>query len=69
VDTFGFNVAVQLPHTWRCILSFVSSVYDLLGLASPFILPAKVLLHDLCRENLDETIKFWLDIKLFARRS
>ena len=51
-DTFGFNVAVQQrPHTRRGILSVISSVYDPLGLASPFTLPAKVL-QDLCRENL-----------------
>ncbi len=53
-DTFGFNVTVrQRPHTRRGILSIVSSVYDPLGLAAPFILPAKVLLQNLCRENLE----------------
>ena len=30
----------------------VSSVYDPLGFAAPFILPAKALLQDLCRKNL-----------------
>ncbi|XP_028412050.1 uncharacterized protein LOC114534778 [Dendronephthya gigantea] len=49
-DTFSFNVAVQQrPYTRRGILSVVSSVYDPLGLASPFIFPAKVLLRDICR--------------------
>lgn len=33
-------------------LSVVSSVYDPWGFSAPFILPAKVLLQDLCRKNL-----------------
>lgn len=36
----------------RTMLSRVSAIYDPLGLASPFILPAKVILQDLCRKNL-----------------
>jgi hypothetical protein len=43
----------ERPITRRGILSVVSSVYDPLGLASPFILPAKILLQDLCRKSLD----------------
>ena len=53
-DTFGFKVDIKLkPLTRRGILSVVSSVYDPLGLAAPFMLPAKRLLQDLCRFKLD----------------
>ena len=53
-DTFGFKVDVKLkPPTRRGILSVVSSVYDPLGLAIPFVFPAKLLLQDLCRIKLE----------------
>ena len=41
------------PPTRRGILSLISSVYDPLGLAATFVLPAKRLLQDLCRVKLD----------------
>ena len=52
-DTFGFKIDLKhsLP-TRRGILLVVSSVYDPRGLAAPFVLPAKRLLQDLCREKL-----------------
>ena len=41
-DTFGIKVDIKFkPPTRRGILSNVSSVYDPLGLATPFVLPAK----------------------------
>ena len=53
-DTCGFKVDIKFkPPTRRGILSLVSSVYDPLGLAAPFVLPAKRLLQDLCRVKLD----------------
>lgn len=58
-DTFSFRTAVQeRPHTRRGILSVVSSLYDPLGFLSPFIIPAKLLLQELCRMNLkwDESV-------------
>ena len=66
-DTFGFKISVkERPATRRGILSFVISVYYPLGFAAPFILPAKVLLQDLCRKNLgwddpisDEDLTRW----------
>ena len=52
-DKFGFKVNVkERPCTRRGILSIVSSIYDPLGLAVPFILPAKLLLQDLCRKGI-----------------
>ena len=58
----------QAPTRWG-ILSLVSSVYDPLGFAAPFTLPAKALLQDLCRQNLYDPIPaeelsesiFWTD--------
>ena len=42
----------ERPCTRRGMLSVVSSIYDPLGMAAPFILPAKLLLQDLCRKGL-----------------
>lgn len=51
-DTFSFNVNVQnKPPTRRGILSVVGSVYDPLGFLAPFVLPAKLLLRDLCKDR------------------
>ena len=65
-DTLGFTVAVKdQPPTRRSILSLVSSVFDPLGMASPFVLTAKLLLQDLCRMNLswdDKLTGPYLDI-------
>ncbi|KAI0241411.1 hypothetical protein LSAT2_027953, partial [Lamellibrachia satsuma] len=49
-DTFRFEITMkERPLTRRGILSAVSSTYDPLGLISPFVLPAKVILQDICR--------------------
>ena len=51
-DTFGFVIKVKdKPFTRRGILSVMSSVYDPLGFASPYIIFAKKILQDLCREK------------------
>ena len=58
-DVFEFRIVVNdKPPTRRGILSVISSVYDPLGFASPFTLPAKKILQDLCREDIgwDDTI-------------
>ena len=58
-DTFVFIVNVkEKPPTRRGILSLGSSVYDPLGFASPVVLPAKVILQDLCCRGLkrDEVV-------------
>ena len=51
-DALSFKVIKEKPSTRRGILSVVSSVYDPLGMAAPFVLPAKLLLQDLCRKGL-----------------
>jgi hypothetical protein len=53
LDLFEFRIILSnKPPTRRGILSTVSSVYDPLGFAAPFILPAKKILQDLCREDI-----------------
>ncbi|XP_068246869.1 uncharacterized protein [Palaemon carinicauda] len=54
-DSFKFSVELKdNPLTRRGLLSTISSLYDLLGLLSPIILPAKKLLQELCQiESLD----------------
>ena len=52
-DMFGFKANIkEKPCTRRGILSVVSVVYDLLNMAAPFVLPAKVFLLHLCRKCL-----------------
>ncbi|XP_015776096.1 PREDICTED: uncharacterized protein LOC107354169 [Acropora digitifera] len=52
-DAFGFKVHIkEKPCTRRGILSVVSSVYDPLRMAAPFVLPTKLLLQDLRRKGL-----------------
>ena len=66
-DCFSFRINVQSrPLTRRGVLSITSSVFDPLGLASPFILPAKMILQELCRKGLgwddplpDEELQRW----------
>ena len=58
-DSFNFRIAERKKApTRRGILSDVSSMYDPLGFAAPFILPAKRLLQQLCKEKIgwDEDI-------------
>ena len=58
-DILSFRINVRRgASTRRGILSTVSAVYDPLGFGAPFVLPAKVLLQDLCRLKLgwDEPI-------------
>lgn len=49
-DSFKFKLKVkEKPSTKRGMLSIISSIYDLLGFLAPLILPAKLLLQELCR--------------------
>ncbi|XP_038154235.1 uncharacterized protein LOC119791920 [Cyprinodon tularosa] len=58
-DVFTYSIKPQdKPKTRRGVLSVVNSTYDPLGFLAPLILPAKLLLRDLCKEKLgwDEEI-------------
>ena len=53
-DQFTFKIVVKdKPSTRRGLLSIISSVYDPLGFVSPFVLPAKFILQELCRRKFD----------------
>ncbi|XP_048735788.2 uncharacterized protein LOC125651252 [Ostrea edulis] len=66
-DQLGFQISVkEQPATRKGILSIISSLYDLLGFASPFVMSAKILLQTLCRlgihwdkEISEEHMKCW----------
>ena len=58
-DYLGFKTqGMSKPLTERGLLSMLSSIYDPLGLASPFILGTRRIVQDLCRGKLawDEKI-------------
>ena len=51
-DTFGFKISLKDKLTTkRVMLSKLSSVYDPLGLASPFILKGRIVIQKLCQGN------------------
>ena len=58
-DTFGFKISLKdKPATKRGMLFELSSVYDPLGLASPFILKGRKIIQKLCQGNTawDDTV-------------
>ena len=67
-DTFGFRLNLkEKPHTKRGLLSVMSSVFDPLGIASPMVLPARILIQNLFKKNIgwddkidEEDEKRWL---------
>ena len=53
-DTFGFQIVLkERPCSRRGILATVSAIYDPLGFLAPAILPAKRILQNLCKLQLD----------------
>ncbi|XP_064646159.1 uncharacterized protein LOC135499344 [Lineus longissimus] len=51
-DSLGVNAKIMdKPLTRRGLLSDVSSVYDPMGIVSPFVMPAKCLIQELCRRG------------------
>ena len=57
-DCLEFRIVLQdKPLTRRRMLSTISSVYDPLGLASPFLLKGRKLLQSLCNSKLAGTIQ------------
>lgn len=67
-DQFKFHITLTTkPLTRRCLLSVVSSVYDPFGFIAPFVLPAKKILQELCREgNLNWDDEYQINIKLYG---
>ena len=58
-DKFEFKVTLkQKSWTRRGLLSVISSVYNPFGFPNPFLFQGKLLIQQLCKENLgwDETI-------------
>ena len=58
-DAFKFRITLKdKPLKRRGVLSTVSSIYDPLGFAAPFLLRGKRILQLLCRESIgwDDTI-------------
>ena len=55
-DSFGFEISLsetdRLSKTKRGLLRVISSVYDPLGLAGPFVICGKMLFQMLCRRNV-----------------
>ena len=71
-DSFKFDVySPDRAVTRRVILSCILSLYDLLGLVSPILLPEKQILRELCRrklgwndsvdDNINKSWRQWLD--------
>ena len=53
-DTLGYRNDIEPgPSTRRGILSTVASLYDPLGFLSPFVLRGKLILQEMCRDNLE----------------
>ena len=53
LDTLGYKISMKdKPLTRRGILSITSSLFDPLGLVSPYVLGAKIILQDMCRQNI-----------------
>ena len=70
-DCLGFHVTVpEKAATRRGILSVVSSLYDPLGIAAPFVLRGKIIVQESCRlrlgwddpvpEDIEERWRKWL---------
>ena len=53
-DSFKYNIRLSdKPYTRRGLLSTISSIFDPLGIVSPFLLTGKALLQELCRDGKD----------------
>ena len=53
-DTLQFKINIpKKPMTRRGLLSIVGSIYDPLGLIGPYVLEGRLILQQLCKENID----------------
>ena len=52
-DSFRFKIKIPYKApTRRNMLSIVSTIFDLMGFVSPFIMPVKLVLQNMCRKGL-----------------
>ena len=53
-DTLGFTIKMgKKATTRRGLLSDLSSVYDPLGFGAPFLLKGRLIIQQLCKNNMD----------------
>ena len=63
LDSFTFRVKLKHSvHSRRNILSTICSIYDPLGFISPYILPGRIILQNLCKSKLDWDDKIPMNI-------
>ena len=63
LDSFTFQVKLKHSvHSRRNILSTICSIYDPLGFISPYILPGRIILQNLCKSKLDWDDKIPMNI-------
>ena len=63
-DTFSFKIKLDRTSlTKRTMLSMISSIYDPLGFAAPFVLEGRRILQNLCNQNLPWDTEINDDVK------
>ena len=63
LDSFTFQAKLKHSvHSRRNILSTICSIYDPLGFISPYILPGRIILQNLCKSKLDWDDKIPMNI-------
>ena len=64
-DIIGFKISiVEKPLTSRGLLAMLSSIYDPLGLVSPFLLKGRKIIQELCKGNFQWDDDIPEDIKI-----
>ena len=64
-DIIGFKISiVEKPLTRRGLLAMLSSIYDPLGLVSPFLLKGRKIIQELCKGNFQWDDDIPEDIKI-----
>ena len=63
-DTFSFKIKLDRTSlTKSTMLSMISSIYDPLGFAAPFVLEGRRILQSLCNQNLPWDMEVNDDVK------
>ena len=64
-DIIGFTISIaEKPLTRRGLLAMLSSIYDPLGLVSPFLLKGRKIIQELCKGNFQWDDDIPEDIKI-----